>query len=147
MRALVQRVAGADVSVAGQPVARIDRGLLVYVGIAMADTDQTARKLAQKVADVRIFEDSDGKLNFSVQDARGGVLSVPNFTLMADTRKGNRPALTAAAPPAQAKAIFETFVKALDELCPPAAAGIFGANMVVRSEAVGPVNVMLDITS
>ncbi len=97
MRALVQRVTWAEVEADGRPAGRIERGLLVYVGVGVADTAAQAPWLAEKVANLRIFEDAEGKLNLSVRDIGGAVLAISNFTLLADARKGRRPSFDAAA--------------------------------------------------
>ncbi|MBS3735184.1 MAG: D-tyrosyl-tRNA(Tyr) deacylase [Phycisphaerae bacterium] len=145
MKALLQRVARAEVRVGGDCVARIERGLLVYVGVAPTDAPADARKLADKVVGLRIFPDEQGKLNRSVRDVRGGVLAVPNFTLQADTRKGRRPAFSAAAAPDQARALYETFVEALRTAPIDVASGVFGATMAIRSDADGPVNCLVEV--
>jgi D-tyrosyl-tRNA(Tyr) deacylase len=144
MRVLVQRVRSAEVQVQGQTVGRIDRGLLVYLGVAEGDRAEQVRWLAEKVSQMRIFEDEDGKMNLSVRDARGGVLVVPSFTLLADARKGRRPAFDAAARPESAQALFEQFTTALEATGLPVAKGVFGAAMSIRSDADGPVNILLD---
>ena len=113
MRALVQRVDWAEVLVGGQIVGRIDQGLLVYVGVGKGDTKADAIRLAEKVAGLRIFEDENEKLNLSCQDARGGVLAISNFTLMADTRKGRRPSFEGAAGPEFANDLYDAFCEAL----------------------------------
>jgi len=97
MRALIQRVAWAEARIGEEVVGWIDRGLLVYVGVACGDGPPDARRLAEKVASLRVFDDAEGKLNLSVRDVAGGVLAVSNFTLLADARKGRRPAFSAAA--------------------------------------------------
>ena len=145
MKAVVQRVRWAEVEVGGRVVGRIERGLLVYAGVAVGDTLQEARRLADKVANLRIFEDDLGKLNLSVQDARGGVLAVSNFTLLADARKGRRPAFVAAAAKEAAAPVFEGFVGALRAAGLDVQQGVFGATMHIRSEADGPVNILLDM--
>ncbi len=145
MRALIQRVLSAEVSVGGEPVGRIDHGLLVYVGVGVDDTAADAAKLAGKVAHVRIFEDADEKMNLSVSDVGGALLVVPNFTLMADARKGRRPAFVAAARGAEAEALFDAFVDQLRRLGCTVATGSFGDDMLIRSDADGPVNVLIDI--
>ncbi len=147
MRAVLQRVRSASVSVAGQTVGQLSPGpgLLVYVGIAVDDSPGNARKLAEKVANLRIFEDNDGRLNLSVLDVGGGVLVVPNFTLQADTRKGRRPAFVNAAPGEQAQPVHEAFLAALGEQGARVSQGRFGAEMLIRCEAIGPVNVIVDI--
>jgi len=144
MRALVQRVDWAEVEVEGRRVGRIERGLLVYVGVGTSDTPAEAEWLAGKVAHLRIFQDEEGKLNRSVQDVRGGVLAVPNFTLLADARKGRRPAFVGAAGFEQAGSLHEAFVAALRARGVRVETGVFGATMAVRSQAAGPVNIVLD---
>ena len=144
MRALIQRVHWAEVEVGGKIVGRIERGLLVYLGVALDDTAEQARWMADKVLALRIFEDEDEKMNLSVRDARGGVLAVPNFTLLADARKGRRPAFSAAAPPEKSQPLFDEFADALAGGDVPASRGIFGASMAIRSSADGPVNIILD---
>jgi D-tyrosyl-tRNA(Tyr) deacylase len=145
MRALVQRVHWAEVEVDGAVVGRIDGGLLVYLGVAVGDSPADAERLAEKVAHLRIFEDDRDKLNLSVQEARGGILVVSNFTLMADTRKGRRPAFTAAAPPEVAERLYEAFARALAACGCSVARGVFRAKMTIRSAAAGPVNVLVEI--
>jgi len=147
MRALMQRVAWAEVEADASVTGRIGPGLLVYVGIAPDDTDAAAEKLAEKVASLRVFEDEQGKLNRSVRDKRGGVLAVPSFTLMADARKGRRPSFTGAAQGKEARRLYESFLASLSEACGEVASGRFGATMTIRSEAAGPVNIVLDISS
>jgi D-tyrosyl-tRNA(Tyr) deacylase len=141
----VQRVHWAEVEVAGRVVGRIDNGLLVYVGVAVDDVVADAQRLAEKVGQLRIFEDDNEKMNLSCRDARGGVLAVPNFTLLADTRKGRRPAFVAAAPPAVAQRLYEAFADALAGQGCPVERGVFRAKMIVRSAAAGPVNVIVDV--
>jgi len=145
MRAVVQRVLRAGVQVESTVVGWIARGLLVYVGVAEADSSSDARKLAEKIAGLRIFEDEAGKLNLSVRGIGGGVLVVPNFTLMADARKGRRPAFTSAAAAKKAQPLFEAFAEALEKLGCHVAAGRFGAHMTIHSDADGPVNIILDV--
>ena len=144
MRAIIQRVAWAEVEVDNRIVGRIAEGLLVYVGVAAGDSVADAHWLAGKVANLRIFEDDRGKLNLSVRDARGGVLGVPNFTLLADARRGRRPALVGAAPAEEAEPVHEAFLDALRTQEIEVAAGVFGARMHIRSESVGPVNIILE---
>ena len=144
MRVLVQRVAWAEVEVEGSIVGRIEQGLLVYTAAGVGDSAGDAEWLAEKVAHLRIFQDEEGKLNRSVQDAGGGVLAISNFTLLADARKGRRPAFIAAAPAEQARPVHEAFLDALRRQGVPVATGVFGASMAVRSQAAGPVNLVLD---
>jgi len=144
MRALVQRVAWAEVEAVGEVVGRIGRGLLVYAAVAAGDTAEDAAWLAGKVAGLRIFEDDAGRLNLSAGEVGGEVLAVSNFTLLADARKGRRPAFAAAAAADAARPVHEAFLAALRAAGARVAAGRFGAAMQVRSAADGPVNVMID---
>ena len=144
MKAVLQRVHSAEVSVGGEVVGRIDAGLLVYVGVVEGDGLDDADGLADKVAGIRIFEDDEGKLNRSVRDVRGGVLAIPNFTLAADTRKGRRPSFVEAARPESAKTLYDMFVAALRDRECTVASGAFGGTMTIRSAAAGPVNVIVD---
>jgi D-tyrosyl-tRNA(Tyr) deacylase len=145
MRALVQRVREASVTVAGAAVGRIDRGLLVLVGVTHADTADDAEWLARKIADLRIFPDDTGAMNRAVIDAHGDVLAVSQFTLYASTRKGNRPSWSAAAPPALAEPRFDAFVRLLAaRIGRPVPTGVFGADMQVALVNDGPVTLWLD---
>lgn len=144
MRALVQRVAYARVTVAGRCVGEIGHGLLVLLGVTAGDTPELAERLAQKVAKLRIFNDEAGKMNRSVQDVAGGVLVVSQFTLYADARKGNRPSYLAAASPELAIPLYERFAEALAALGLEVARGEFGANMDVALLNQGPVTIWLD---
>ena len=144
MRVVAQRVRSAEVRVQGRPVGRIEQGLVVYVGVAAGDSDSQAQWLAEKVAALRVFEDADGKMNLSVRDVRGGVLAVPSFTLLADARKGRRPTFDAAARPEAAQGLFEQFAAALEAAGVTVARGVFGAEMLSRSDADGPVNIIVD---
>jgi D-tyrosyl-tRNA(Tyr) deacylase len=144
MRALIQRVREAAVTVAGQEVGRIGPGLLVLLGVGHADTDADIAYLAPKIAHLRIFEDAEGKMNRSLLDVGGSVLLVSQFTLYADTRKGRRPSFTGAAPPAQAAALVDACAAALRALGPPVAQGIFQAEMQVALINDGPVTIWID---
>ena len=137
MRALVQRVSRAAVSVDGSEVAEIGSGLLVLLGIAPADTEAVAERLGQKVRALRVFDDDDGRMNEPLGDRQ--VLCVSQFTLYAQTRKGNRPSFARAAPPEVAEPLYERFCEVLG-----AERGIFGARMAVELVNDGPVTVMLD---
>ncbi len=145
MRALLQRVKRARVSVDGQVAGQIEHGLLVYLGVAVGDTPSIARKMAMKVANMRIFEDAAGKLNLSVQDVRGGVLVISNFTLLGDARKGRRPEFLSAARPELAENLYEHFVRELRALGATVACGVFRATMAIESVADGPVNIVVDM--
>jgi D-aminoacyl-tRNA deacylase len=144
MRALIQRVREAAVTVAGQEVGRIGPGLLVLLGVGHADTEADIAYLAPKIAHLRIFEDAEGKMNRSLLDVGGGVLLVSQFTLYADTRKGRRPSFTGAAPPAQAAALVDACAAALRALGLPVAQGIFQADMQVALVNDGPVTIWID---
>jgi D-tyrosyl-tRNA(Tyr) deacylase len=139
VRAVVQRVASASVSVDGSPVASIDRGLLVLLGVRAGDDEAAADRLARKIAALRVFEDSDGRMNLSVSDAGGEILCVSNFTLYGDTRKGNRPSFVEAAPPDEAEPLYERVRTALG-----AAGGVFGARMAVELVNDGPVTLLVE---
>lgn len=141
---LLQRVRGAQVEVDSKVVGRIERGLLLYLGIGTADTAIDADYLAGKVATLRVFEDEQGKLNLDCSQVNGSVLAVPNFTLMGDARKGRRPSFTAAASPEHAKPLFGHFVNQLREAGVRVETGEFGAHMHILGIADGPVNMVLD---
>ncbi len=146
MKAIVQRVAWAEVEIENAVVGRIEAGLLVYVGVATDDTETDAHKLAEKVAHLRIFTDEQDKLNLSVRDTRGGVLAISNFTVMGDTRKGRRPSFVNAARPEDANILYESFVSELRKLGCDVETGVFRAMMEIRSAADGPVNVIIETT-
>ncbi len=145
MRAVVQRVAEASVSVDGNVVGSSGRGLLVLVGVAVDDHSAEAERLAGKVARLRIFENEDGKFDRSLSDVAGEALVVSQFTLTADTRKGNRPSFTDAAPPEHAETLYERFCVALEELGINVSRGVFGARMQVSLVNDGPVTVILEV--
>ncbi len=144
MRALLQRVLGASVSVAGEEVGRIGQGLVIFVGVASRDTDRDVEYLAQKAVNLRIFADEAGKFNLSALDVKGELLVVSQFTLLADTKKGRRPSFVEAAPPAEAEALFERFVEAVRTSGLKVATGRFQQNMQVEIHNDGPVTIMLD---
>ncbi len=144
MKAVVQRVRNATVAVAGRTVGAIDSGLLVYLGVGKEDTEADAAWLAEKICGLRIFEDDAEKMNLSVIDTGGGVLSVSQFTLLADTKKGKRPSYGDAAEPGMAEALFERFKAFVSALVPTTASGVFGASMEVAYVNMGPVTILLD---
>jgi D-aminoacyl-tRNA deacylase len=144
MRAVLQRVSRAAVVIDGETVGAIERGLLVLLGVAPADTPDEAQWLAEKAAGLRIFRDEAGKMNLSVADIGGGVLVVSQFTLYGDCRKGRRPSFLDAAPPEVAVPLYEAFVNALRALGLPVATGRFGAMMQVELINDGPVTLILD---
>lgn len=145
MRAVVQRVSSARVTVAGQITGAIERGLLVLLGVAREDTVPDAEWLAAKICALRIFEDDEGKMNRSVVETGGGVLVVSQFTLLASTRKGTRPSFNDAAPPDVAIPLYESFQQfASAALGRPVASGVFGARMDVTLVNDGPVTLVID---
>lgn len=143
MRAVVQRVSSARVSVDGREIAAIGPGLLVYVGVGRDDQDRDVAHMAEKVANLRIFE-KDGQMTESVLDTRGDALVVSQFTLYGDARRGRRPDFLAAMRPETAEALYERFLGAMVQSGVPVRAGKFGARMVVESANDGPVTVLLD---
>jgi len=145
MKALLQRVNNAAVEVDGKIIATIGPGLLVYIGVAVDDTPARAEKLAEKVAFLRIFTDSEDKLNLSVKDTGGDILVVPNFTLQADARKGRRPSFIAAGRGDDAEKLHVAFLERLRQLHDSVQTGQFGSHMHVTSSADGPINVIVDI--
>jgi D-aminoacyl-tRNA deacylase len=144
VRAVVQRVSGAQVSVDGDVVGEVGRGLCILLGVAAEDDEGVIERLAGKVARLRIFENEEGKFDRSVIDVHGSALVVSQFTLIADTAKGNRPSFTGAAPPEQAKRLYEGFCEALESQGLDVARGVFGARMVVELANDGPVTILLD---
>ncbi len=145
MRAVIQRVSQARVTIEGEVTGAIENGLLVLLGVSHGDTEAGARALAAKIAKLRIFGDEAGKMNLSVQDTGGGVLAVSQFTLLADTRRGNRPSFTGAAPPEEANHLYEVFCDALAALGLPPEKGIFGAHMDVQLTNDGPVTIVMEM--
>jgi D-tyrosyl-tRNA(Tyr) deacylase len=145
MRVVIQRVTRAEVKVEGAIKGACELGLLVLVGVEEADTEEDASWLSAKIANLRIFNDAEGKMNLSVKDVNGGMLVVSQFTLHASTQKGNRPSYLQAARPEKALPLFNTFVKLLEkELGKPVASGEFGAHMEVSLLNDGPVTIIID---
>ena len=144
MRALLQRVREASVQVEGQTVAHIGPGFAILLGVGLEDTAEKAAALARKIAFLRVFEDETGKMNLSIQDVKCEALVVSQFTLYADTRKGNRPSFTQAAPPDVARPLVETFAEHLKSYGIPVQQGIFGAHMLVYILNDGPVTIWLE---
>jgi D-tyrosyl-tRNA(Tyr) deacylase len=139
VRALVQRVSEASVTVGGDEVARIGRGLLVLLGVRRGDDEASADRIATKLLALRVFEDAEGKMNLSVRDVGGDVLVVSQFTLYGDARKGNRPSFVDAAPPEEAEPLYERVRAAIG-----AEGGVFGARMAVALVNDGPVTLLLE---
>jgi D-tyrosyl-tRNA(Tyr) deacylase len=144
MKAVLQRVSQASVTVDGAIVGQIARGLLVLLGVQQGDSEADARALADKTVALRIFDDADGKMNLSVEDVKGSVLVVSQFTLLGDCRKGRRPSFVDAAPPELAERLYETFVAAIGVKGIPVATGTFRAQMDVALVNDGPVTLLLD---
>ncbi len=144
MRALVQRVSHAHVTVAGETIGKIDTGLLVLLGVAHTDTEKEAKRLAERTANLRIFPDESGRFDKSLLDIKGEALVVSQFTLMADTKKGNRPSFVPAAPPEQAEPLVAEYVAALKATGLKVETGRFGAHMLVTLENDGPVTILLE---
>ena len=144
MKAVVQRVTKAIVSIEGVIIGNIGHGLAVLVGVANGDTEKDARYLADKIAGLRIFPDEAGKFNLSAIDIKGGILLVSQFTLLADTRKGRRPSFTEAAAPEQARALFDEFVSMCKQSGLKVETGRFQEHMLVEIHNDGPVTIILD---
>jgi len=153
MKAVVQRARNASVTVEGRVTGRISRGLLVYLGVAEGDGEKDAAWMAEKIANLRIFEDAQGKMNLSLKDILGeagegegavGVLAVSQFTLLADASKGRRPYYGAAAEPEKAKALYNFFMEKIREQGLPCEAGVFQAHMDVTYTNDGPVTIVLN---
>jgi D-tyrosyl-tRNA(Tyr) deacylase len=144
MRAVVQRVSRAKVTVEGRITGEIGAGLMVLLGVGREDSPAVAVSLAEKVANLRIFEDEQGKMNRSLLDVKGAALVVSQFTLYGDARGQRRPSFISAAPPEQAAALYEEFNKALGALGVTVATGIFQAMMLVELVNEGPVTILLD---
>jgi D-aminoacyl-tRNA deacylase len=144
MRAVVTRVTSASVTIDGSEVSAIGHGLLVLLGVAAGDSPTQLDYVASKIRDLRIFADDDGRMNRSVVEVGGAVLVVSQFTLLADVRKGRRPSFIHAAPPEQARALYEQLVNHLRDSGLPVSTGVFQADMQVTSVNDGPVTIVLD---
>lgn len=144
MRALLQRVTGAKVEVEDELVGQCGPGLMILVCAMQGDTDENARKLAARVAKLRIFEDEAGKMNRSIRDVEGSALVVSQFTLAADTSRGNRPGFSSAAPPDEGRRLYELFAGALAEEGIPVETGRFAADMQVSLTNDGPITIWIE---
>lgn len=144
MKAILQRVSRASVTVDGQIVGQIGRGLMVLLGVEQGDTDSDAQQLADKSIQLRIFDDADGKMNLALADVNGAMLVVSQFTLLGDCRKGRRPSFIQAAPPETAERLYESFIAAVGAQGIPVATGKFRATMQVELINDGPVTLLLD---
>jgi D-aminoacyl-tRNA deacylase len=144
MRALVQRVSYGKVSVEGQTVSEISNGLVILLGVGHGDGESQAAWLAEKIANLRIFEDAEGKMNLSTRDVGGSALVVSQFTLYADSQKGRRPSFVNAALPEVAEPLVEKFAEMIRQQGVPAGVGVFGAHMLVEIHNDGPVTIWLE---
>lgn len=144
MIALLQRVTHSNVVVDGGETGRIEKGLLVLVGVGKGDDEKKADRLLERILGYRIFPDGDGKMNLSLTDIEGGLLLVPQFTLAADTRKGMRPSFTSAAPPEEGRRLFEYLVEQARNRHSTVKTGVFGADMKVSLVNDGPVTFWLE---
>ena len=145
MKAVIQRVQKGRVSVGGKTLSAINLGLVILLGVGPDDTKEQAHQLARKMAHLRIFEDENGKMNLSLMDIGGEALVVPQFTLYADTRRGNRPSFTDAAPPKIAEPLVDYFISRLEELGLSTSRGQFGAHMLVEIHNDGPVTILIEV--
>lgn len=144
MKALIQRVKRAWVKCENEIVIDIDRGLLILLGVQKGDSKEMACRLADRCSALRIFEDSQGKMNYSLIDIKGEALVVSQFTLLADTKRGNRPSFIDAEEPERASSLYARFINQMEENTIPTKSGIFGARMIVGIENDGPVTIMLE---
>ena len=144
MRAVLQRVTHGKVTIEGRVVAEIGQGLVILAGIGPDDGREKAQSMAKKIAALRIFQDGQGKMNLSILDIQGSAIVVSQFTLYADTHRGNRPAFIEAAPPVLASPLVDYFTKCLSEQGVPTQSGEFGAHMLVDIANDGPVTIMLE---
>ena len=144
MRAVIQRVTEASVSVDGKVVGSIGPGMVVLLGVEKDDSEKDVVYVAEKVSGLRIFDDSSGRMNLSIEDAEGEILAISQFTLYGDCRKGKRPSYTRAAGGDLAKRLYELFIAKLTELGIPVKAGVFGAHMDVHIANCGPVTLLVD---
>lgn len=144
MKAVIQRVSHASVTIAAREHSRIGAGILVLLGVEKGDVPEDATALAKKIVELRIFEDEAGKMNRSVVESGGEILAVSQFTLAGDCRKGRRPSFDNAAPPAEARALYEEFVSAIRALGVPTATGVFQTMMDVGLTNQGPVTFILE---
>jgi len=145
MRAIIQRVNFGQVIIDGKTVADIQSGMVILLGIGRGDDQSKATQMVKKIAQLRIFEDENGKMNLSLLDTGGAAIVVSQFTLYADTRKGNRPSFIDAAPPELASPLVDYFVEELRKLGVPTQSGEFGAHMLVHLQNDGPVTISLEL--
>ncbi len=144
MKVVLQRVSHGSVSVAGRLVAEIERGVVILLGVGPQDGEEQARYLVEKIANLRIFEDEQGKMNLSLADVKGSAIVVSQFTLYADIRKGRRPSFTDAALPETARPLVDRFAELLNAQGIPTQTGEFGAHMLVKIDNDGPVTIWIE---
>ena len=144
MKAVIQRVSKAGVTVKDKLVSEIGNGLVILLGIKKGDKEKHAKELAEKCVNLRIFEDNNGKFNLSIKDVNGSVLVVSQFTLLADTSHGRRPSFTEAEGPEEAKKLYEYFISTLNSLGISTKGGVFGEQMLVSLENRGPVTIIME---
>ena len=147
MKAVVCRVDRASVEVAGEIVGSVERGLLVYLGVMSGDGPAQAQWMTDKLAAMRLFNDDAGRINLSVKDVGGGILLIPNFTLAGETSRGTRPSFSRAAPPGEARPLFESVAAILAASGLHTATGVFGAHMLIDARFNGPVTVIVETAS
>mgnify|MGYP001379331629 CR=1 FL=1 len=145
MKVLLQRVSEASVTVSGECVGRIGKGLLLLVGIEAGDDEATVARMAERTVGYRVFADSEDKMNLDVRDIGGEILAVSQFTLAADTRKGRRPSFSKAAPPEQGRQLYEYYLQELEKQDISVGRGVFGADMQVQLVNDGPVTFLLEL--
>jgi D-aminoacyl-tRNA deacylase len=144
MRAVIQRVSQASVEIDNKVVGSIGNGFVVLLGITMEDDEKDAEYLANKTANLRVFEDNAGKMNVSLLESQGEVLAISQFTLYSDTRKGRRPSFIKAAPPEKAEPLYNAYINYLEKFNIKVATGVFGAMMMVNIHNYGPVTIIID---
>ena len=145
MKVLLQRVSEASVTVSGECIGRIGKGLLLLVGIEAGDDEATVARMAERTVGYRVFADSEDKMNLDVRDIGGEILAVSQFTLAADTRKGRRPSFSKAAPPEQGRQLYEYYLQELEKQDISVGRGVFGADMQVQLVNDGPVTFLLEL--
>lgn len=145
MRAIVQRVNKATLSVNNKVVSKIGNGLLIFLGVGLDDNIEKTQILAKKIASLRVFRDQNDKMNLSVKDVGGEIMVVSNFTIYADCTRGNRPNFSNAMQPTLANEIYIDFINKIKELSIPVSSGIFGEHMHIEVENDGPINIILEI--
>lgn len=144
MKAVIQRVLKADLKVDGKLISEIDKGLLIFLGVGKGDSEEDAMKLANKISKLRIFSDENDKMNLSIQDVKGEILLVSQFTLFADCKHGNRPSFIDAEEPVKANNLYKFMEKTLKNLQNDVKMGVFGADMKINALNDGPVTIILD---